>query len=274
MLFFMPLLLLLSLLPLSLFLSLILLVTACRFHMCQCSDNCYLLCNTTHSNDRKYITSAVIFHLKCKNQFGSMHPREGNALPITTKPQDTAKLASNLWSDNLLYPCLSHFCWCHFIKRCHISVIASTIWLFFQQLVQANNKEITKARHNWSCVRGNQPVRVTMDSPHKGPLMREVFIYHDVIMCSCKSPWCIAYADALPSIATKSFAIAMLIEHRRKHFNLVYSYSLNFLWLVIAISLQMATGNTYKFKTRSRSDVLQIRLHPDFPAFPDRSLHF
>ena len=158
-LFFMPSLLLLSLLPLSLFLSLTLLVTACRFHMCQCSDNCYLLCNTTHANDRKYITSAVLFHLKCKNQFGSMHPREGNALPITTKPQDTAKLASNLWSDNLLYPCLSHFCWCHFIKRRHISVIASTIWLFFQQLVQANNKEITKARHNWSCVRGNQPVR-------------------------------------------------------------------------------------------------------------------
>ena len=52
--------------------------------------------------------------------------------------------------------------------------------LFFQQSLQAGNKEIIKDPHTWSYVRG-----ILHDSQHKGPIMFTVCTFHDSTMQWC-----------------------------------------------------------------------------------------
>ena len=51
--------------------------------------------------------------------------------------------------------------------------------LFIQQLVQANDYEIIQVSYYWPFVRGIHLSQV--DSPHKGPAMWKMVLYHDII---------------------------------------------------------------------------------------------
>ena len=55
------------------------------------------------------------------------------------------------------------------------------IWLFVQELVQANNKEHSKALHNCPIL-GESTHGNFVDSPHKGPVMQKVFPCCAIIM--------------------------------------------------------------------------------------------
>ena len=97
----------------------------------------------------------------------------------------------------ILFPENCIFChfwkerWHRQLQQLHITNYSGVIWaprhlnlpasqLFVQLLVLADNKGNTKALHHWPFVKGinHWPV----DSSHKGPVMRKVFPFHDVIM--------------------------------------------------------------------------------------------
>ena len=54
-------------------------------------------------------------------------------------------------------------------------IICNSTIFFSPQLDKANNKDNTNVLHYWSLLS-------SMDSPHKGPVMQEVFPCHDVIL--------------------------------------------------------------------------------------------
>ena len=82
--------------------------------------------------------------------------------------------------------------------------LSSAIWLFVQQLIQTNIKENISAPPNWTCERGIHR------SPHKGPVMRKMFLFQGVIKWwSFVVGWGWGWGSRSPGICLYIYPIAL-----------------------------------------------------------------
>ena len=91
----------------------------------------------------------------------------------------------------------------------HISVMcpkSPVTQMFVHQVVQANNKEHTKAPHHWPYVMGIQ--RCPVDPPHKGPVMRTAMLWRHQTLRQpfAESTWWATHLGYMPRMRSPSSA--------------------------------------------------------------------
>ena len=63
-------------------------------------------------------------------------------------------------------------------------------WLFTQPFIEAQIKENIKGPRHW-------PLWSTVNSPHKGPLTRKMFLFDDIIMIQAITCWQVRLSDCI-----------------------------------------------------------------------------